>query len=38
VGVTDLIAAEFAPELIAAHPDAKVTLNFRHDRGGWYRR
>ncbi|KAB8223157.1 hypothetical protein BDV33DRAFT_228634 [Aspergillus novoparasiticus] len=37
VGVTDLIAAEFAPELIAAYPDAKVILNTRRDLDGWYK-
>ncbi|KAE8141215.1 hypothetical protein BDV38DRAFT_203296 [Aspergillus pseudotamarii] len=37
VGVTDLIAAEFAPELIAAYPDAKVILNVRRDLNGWYK-
>ncbi|KAE8405571.1 hypothetical protein BDV37DRAFT_89837 [Aspergillus pseudonomiae] len=37
VGVTDLIAAEFAPELIAAYPDAKVILNVRRDLDGWYK-
>ncbi|KAL4892694.1 hypothetical protein BDV59DRAFT_179560 [Aspergillus ambiguus] len=36
VGVSDLIAAEFAPELVAAYPDAKVILNVRRDRDGWY--
>ncbi|KAJ5833622.1 hypothetical protein N7474_001933 [Penicillium riverlandense] len=37
VGVSDLLAAEFAPELIAAYPDAKVILNLRRDLDGWYR-
>jgi hypothetical protein len=37
VGVCDLIAAEFAPELIAAYPDAKVILNTRSDLDAWYR-
>ncbi|KAE8422797.1 hypothetical protein BDV36DRAFT_244610 [Aspergillus pseudocaelatus] len=37
VGVTDLIAAEFAPELIAAYPEAKVILNTRRDLDGWYK-
>ncbi|CAL5871894.1 uncharacterized protein PFLUO_LOCUS6149 [Penicillium psychrofluorescens] len=36
VGVSDLLAAEFAPELIAAYPDAKVILNVRRDLDGWY--
>ncbi|KAF9885200.1 hypothetical protein FE257_000651 [Aspergillus nanangensis] len=36
VGVSDLIAAEFAPELIAAYPDAKVILNVRRNRDDWY--
>lgn len=31
VGVSDLFAAEFSPELIAAYPDAKVILNVRAD-------
>ncbi|KAB8069394.1 hypothetical protein BDV29DRAFT_51256 [Aspergillus leporis] len=37
VGVTDLLAAEFAPEIIVAYPDAKVILNVRKDCDGWYR-
>lgn len=37
VGVCDLIAAEFAPELVAAYPEAKVILNTRADRDAWYR-
>ena len=37
VGVCDLIAAEFAPELIAAYPDAKVILNTRTDLDAWHR-
>ncbi|KAJ5129770.1 uncharacterized protein N7515_005809 [Penicillium bovifimosum] len=37
VGVTDLFAAEFGPELIAAYPDAKVILNVRRDIDSWYR-
>ncbi|KAJ5619114.1 hypothetical protein N7510_003098 [Penicillium lagena] len=37
VGVSDLLAAEFAPELIAAYPNAKVILNVRRDLDGWYR-
>lgn len=36
VGVSDLLAAEFAPELIAAYPDAKVILNVRKDLDDWY--
>ncbi|KAJ0425029.1 hypothetical protein BJY00DRAFT_227121 [Aspergillus carlsbadensis] len=36
VGVCDLHAAEFAPELIAAYPDAKVILNTRSDLDAWY--
>ncbi|CAI7568329.1 unnamed protein product [Penicillium viridicatum] len=37
VGVSDLFAAEFAPELIEAYPDAKVILNVRQDLDSWYR-
>jgi hypothetical protein len=37
VGVCDLIAAEFAPELITAYPDAKVILNTRTDLDAWHR-
>ncbi|KAL3485985.1 hypothetical protein BJX62DRAFT_229079 [Aspergillus germanicus] len=36
VGVSDLHAAEFAPELIAAYPDAKIILNTRSDLDAWY--
>ncbi|KAL4909563.1 hypothetical protein BDW74DRAFT_187620 [Aspergillus multicolor] len=36
VGVCDLLAAEFAPELIAAYPDAKVILNTRKDLDAWH--
>ncbi|CEL10079.1 hypothetical protein ASPCAL13206 [Aspergillus calidoustus] len=36
VGVSDLHAAEFAPELISAYPDAKVILNTRRDLDAWY--
>jgi hypothetical protein len=36
VGVSDLMAAEFAPELIAAYPNAKVILNTRRDIDSWY--
>ncbi|KAJ5179971.1 hypothetical protein N7492_003181 [Penicillium capsulatum] len=36
VGVSDLFAAEFAPELIAAYPNARVILNVRKDLDGWY--
>lgn len=36
VGVSDLFAAEFAPELVAAYPDAKVILNVRRDLDSWY--
>ncbi|KAL4862290.1 hypothetical protein BDV12DRAFT_207324 [Aspergillus spectabilis] len=37
VGVCDLFAAEFAPELIAAYPDAKVILNTRKDLDSWHK-
>lgn len=37
VGVCDLLAAEFAPELIAAYPDAKVILNTRRDLDAWHK-
>jgi hypothetical protein len=37
VGVSDLTAAEFAVELIAAYPNAKVILNVRRDLDAWYR-
>ncbi|KAJ5319809.1 hypothetical protein PENANT_c026G05592 [Penicillium antarcticum] len=37
VGVSDLLAAEFAPELISAYPKAKVILNTRHDLDSWYK-
>ncbi|KAL2839367.1 hypothetical protein BJY01DRAFT_250547 [Aspergillus pseudoustus] len=37
VGVCDLHAAEFAPELIAAYPEAKVILNTRTDLDAWHR-
>ncbi|KAL4800836.1 hypothetical protein BDV19DRAFT_383855 [Aspergillus venezuelensis] len=37
VGVCDLTAAEFAPELIAAYPDAKVILNTRTDLDAWHK-
>lgn len=36
VGVSDLLAAEFAPELIDAYPNAKVILNVRRDLDDWY--
>ncbi|KAJ5550492.1 hypothetical protein N7461_005190 [Penicillium sp. DV-2018c] len=36
VGVSDLFAAEFASELIAAYPNAKVILNVRRDLDSWY--
>lgn len=36
VGASDLLAAEFAPELIAAYPNAKVILNVHRDLDGWY--
>ena len=36
VGVSDLLAAEFAIELIAAYPGAKVVLNVRRDLDSWY--
>ena len=35
VGITDLPAATFARELIAAYPKAKVILNVRNDRQRW---
>lgn len=35
VGVSDLFAAEFAPDLIEAYPSAKVILNVRRDLDGW---
>ncbi|KAL3475531.1 hypothetical protein BJX99DRAFT_157738 [Aspergillus californicus] len=37
VGVCDLFAAEFAPELIAAYPDAKIILNTRKDLDAWHK-
>ncbi|KAJ5668721.1 hypothetical protein N7462_009791 [Penicillium macrosclerotiorum] len=37
VGVSDLMAAEFARDLIAAYPNAKVILNIRHDLDSWYK-
>lgn len=37
VGISDLPAAAFARELIAAYPKAKVILNTRADMDGWYR-
>jgi hypothetical protein len=37
VGVSDLPAAAFARELIAAYPEAKVILNSRGDMEGWRR-
>ncbi|KAL4921334.1 hypothetical protein BDW62DRAFT_174481 [Aspergillus aurantiobrunneus] len=37
VGVCDLFAAEFAPELIAAYPDAKVILTTRKDLDAWHK-
>ncbi|KAL4779905.1 hypothetical protein BJX76DRAFT_364838 [Aspergillus varians] len=37
VGVCDLLVAEFAPELIAAYPDAKVILNTRTDLDAWHK-
>lgn len=36
VGVSDLFAAEFAPELIEAYPNAKVILNVRRDLDSWH--
>ncbi|KAL3460917.1 hypothetical protein BJX64DRAFT_300446 [Aspergillus heterothallicus] len=36
VGVSDLHAAAFAGELIAAYPNAKVILNTRADLDAWY--
>ncbi|KAL2816036.1 hypothetical protein BDW59DRAFT_175905 [Aspergillus cavernicola] len=36
VGVCDLIAAEFAPELISAYPDARIILNTRKDLDSWH--
>ena len=35
--ITDHAAAAFAPELIAAYPEAKVILNIRKDREAWHR-
>lgn len=35
VGISDLPAAVFARELIAAYPEAKVILNTRSDMAGW---
>ncbi|PKY02384.1 hypothetical protein P168DRAFT_329309 [Aspergillus campestris IBT 28561] len=35
-GITDHVAAAFAPELIAAYPDAKVILNIRQDVDAWH--
>ena len=35
--ITDHDAAAFAPELIAAYPDAKVILNIRRDVDAWHR-
>lgn len=34
--ITDFDAAFFAPDLIAAYPDAKVILNIRRDHEAWY--
>lgn len=36
VAITDQPAASFAPELIAAYPDAKVILNVRRDVEAWH--
>lgn len=36
-GITDLPAAAFARELIAAYPEAKVILNTRIDLADWHR-
>lgn len=36
VAITDLPAAFFAKELIAAYPEAKVILNVRKDVDAWY--
>ncbi|OJD28098.1 hypothetical protein ACJ73_00495 [Blastomyces percursus] len=36
VAVTDAAASCFAPELIAAYPEAKVILNVRGDMDKWY--
>ncbi|KAJ5319046.1 hypothetical protein MYU51_014003 [Penicillium brevicompactum] len=35
--ITDHAAAAFAPELIAAYPEAKVILNIRQDMDAWHR-
>lgn len=35
--VTDAAASCFAPEIIAAYPDAKVVLNMRRDVEGWHK-
>lgn len=36
IAVTDIPAAMFAKDLIAAYPDAKVILNIRPDLDAWY--
>ncbi|KAJ5083161.1 hypothetical protein N7456_012588 [Penicillium angulare] len=36
-GVIDTLPSLFAPELLAAYPDAKVILNLRTDVDAWYR-
>ena len=36
VAITDIDAAAFASELIAAYPNAKVILNMRRDADAWY--
>ncbi|KAJ5241921.1 uncharacterized protein N7469_000248 [Penicillium citrinum] len=35
--VVDSLCLFFAPELLAAYPDAKVVLNLRPDMNAWYR-
>jgi len=35
--ITDHAAAQFAPELITAYPEAKVILNIRQDVDAWHR-
>lgn len=35
--VVDSMCILFAPELLAAYPDAKVVLNLRPDQDAWYR-
>lgn len=37
VGISDLPAAAFARELIAAYPEAKIILNTRSDMAAWHK-